>query len=531
MGEHEPHPGIGLVGCGAWGANHLRVWTELGLLRAVCDTEPHRLAAIGVDHPEVELWSSAEELLADPGVDAVVIATPASTHAALAAAAMAAGKDVLVEKPLALDVADAEALVRQADATGAILLVGHVVEYHPAFVALTALVRAGELGTVRYAYSNRLNFGRVRTEESALWSFAPHDLALLLRTLDDYPVDVACHGGAYLSEGVADVNVMNLAFAGGARAHVFVSWLHPFKEHRFIVVGDRQMAIVDDTAPWDCKLRLYPHRVDWLDDGRVPVAHHATAVPVPLDRVEPLRAECEHFVDCVRTRARPLTDGASGLAVLRLIDAGERSLRRGGTPVSLDRTEDQDQNPIHPTAVVDAAADIGAGTRVWHFSHVMGGATIGRDCTLGQNVFVGPGARVGDHVKVQNNVSIYEGVELEDHVFCGPSVVFTNVTHPRSEVDRRGQFEATIVREGATLGANCTIVCGVTVGRYAFVGAGAVVTRDVPDHAEVVGVPARPSGWRCACGDRLTFSDAGQARCPSCDREYRRRDGAVVPDR
>jgi UDP-2-acetamido-3-amino-2,3-dideoxy-glucuronate N-acetyltransferase len=193
--------------------------------------------------------------------------------------------------------------------------------------------------------------------------------------------------------------------------------------------------------------------------------------------------------------------------------------------------QDQDQNPIHPTAVVDAAAAVGAGTRVWHFSHVMGGATIGRDCTLGQNVFVGPGARVGDHVKVQNNVSIYEGVELEDHVFFGPSVVFTNVTNPRSEVDRRGRFESTIVREGATLGANCTIVCGVTVGRYAFVGAGAVVTRDVPDHAEVVGVPARPSGWRCNCGDRLTFSDAGRARCPSCEREYRRRDGTVALDR
>ncbi len=264
MGDRESaRPRIGLLGCGVWGANHLRVWAELGLLGAVCDIDPHRLAAVGADHPDVELRSSAEGLFADPAVDAVVIATPASTHAALAAAAMAAGKDVLVEKPLALEIGDAEALVRQADATGAVLLVGHVLEYHPAFVALTALVRAGELGKVRYAYSNRLNFGRVRTEESALWSFAPHDLALLLRTLDDFPTDVACHGGAYLSEGVADVNVMNLAFAGGARAHVFVSWLHPFKEHRFIVVGERKMAVIDDTAEWPDKLVLYPHQVDW----------------------------------------------------------------------------------------------------------------------------------------------------------------------------------------------------------------------------------------------------------------------------
>ncbi len=523
--ERRPaRPGIGVLGCGSWGSNHLRVWADLGLLRAVFDPDPDRLAAAVDRGPGVDGVSSSDALIAHPAVDAVVVASPAATHATLAASALAAGKDVLVEKPLALDLGQAADLVRRAEEDGLVLMVGHVIEFHPAFAALAAKVKAGELGTVRYAYSNRLNFGRVRTEESALWSFAPHDLAALLRVLDDYPVEVGCHGGAYLSHGVADVTVMTLRFASGVRAHVFVSWLHPVKEHRFVVVGERQMAVIDDGEPWATKLRLYPHRLEWNDVG-VPEARHAAAVPVPIEPVEPLRAECEHFVDCVRSRARPLTDGHSGLQVLRLIDAADRSLRNGGMQMAMDEPR------FHPTAVVDPGAVVGPGTRVWHFTHVMAGATVGRDCTLGQNVFVGGGAVVGDHVKVQNNVSIYDGVDLEDHVFCGPSVVFTNVTTPRSEVDRRAEFRRTLVREGATLGANSTVLCGLTVGRYALVGAGAVVTRDVPDHAEVVGVPARVRGWRCVCGDRLTFSDAGQARCPSCDREYRRQDGTVAPVR
>ncbi len=501
-------PRVAVVGCGSWGGNHLRVWTELGHLAGACDVDPSRLSAVG---PGVTRYESTAAVFADPDVDAVVLATPAPTHGRLARAALEAGKDVLVEKPLALDLAEAEEVVALAEARSRVLMVGHVVEYHPAFVRLGELIRAGELGQVRYAYAHRLNLGRVRTEESALWSFAPHDLSLLLRLLPGRPVDVSGHGGAYLSPGVADVTVMTLRFEGGARAHVFVSWLHPFKEHRFVVVGDRQMAIVDDTKGWDAKLVLYPHRIGWTD-GHVPVAEQAAAVPVPLTPAEPLAEECRHFVDCVRSRREPRTGGGNGLAVLRLLDAGERSLRAGGSPVAVGGGA-----VIHPTAVVDPGAVIGERTRVWHFSHVMAGAVIGEDCTLGQNVFVATRARIGNRVKVQNNVSVYEGVELEDDVFVGPSVVFTNVRNPRAEIDRRGEFAPTLVRRGATLGANSTIVCGVTVGRYAFVAAGAVVTRDVPDHALVAGVPARIQGWRCRCGEPLE-----QDVCRSCGMEAER---------
>jgi UDP-2-acetamido-3-amino-2,3-dideoxy-glucuronate N-acetyltransferase len=184
----------------------------------------------------------------------------------------------------------------------------------------------------------------------------------------------------------------------------------------------------------------------------------------------------------------------------------------------------------HQTAVIDDGARIGDGTRIWHFSHVMGGAVIGRDCNLGQNVMIATGAVVGDRVKIQNNVSVYAGVTLEDDVFCGPSVVFTNVINPRSGVPRRHEYLPTVVRRGATFGANATVVCGRTIGRYAFVGAGAVVTRDVPDYALVIGNPARTSGWMCECGVKLASGPTPppSAVCASCGARYVDRDGGVV---
>jgi UDP-2-acetamido-3-amino-2,3-dideoxy-glucuronate N-acetyltransferase len=180
----------------------------------------------------------------------------------------------------------------------------------------------------------------------------------------------------------------------------------------------------------------------------------------------------------------------------------------------------------HESSYVDEGAVIGAGTRIWHFSHVMAGAVIGERCNLGQNVVVMPGTRIGNNVKIQNNVSIYEGVELEDDVFCGPSCVFTNVINPRAHVSRKHEYKATRVRRGATIGANATIVCGVTLGEYAFIGAGAVVTADVPDYALMVGVPARRVGWTCQCGERLP-APGPQVSCRACGATYQEADGVL----
>lgn len=187
---------------------------------------------------------------------------------------------------------------------------------------------------------------------------------------------------------------------------------------------------------------------------------------------------------------------------------------------------------VHESSYVDEPCEIGEGTKIWHFSHVMAGSKIGRQCNIGQNVVISPGVRIGDNVKIQNNVSVYTGVELEDDVFCGPSMVFTNVTNPRSHVPRKNEYRKTLVKRGASIGANATVVCGHTIGRYAFIGAGAVVTRDVPDFALVVGNPSRLAGWMCNCGVRLDLSadpdNEERTTCSACRAGYVKRDGAVI---
>lgn len=318
--------GIAVVGAGEWGRNHVRVWRELGNLRVVCDTSAERLADL--DAP-VDKTSELEQVLERDDVTAVVVATPASTHARIAVQALGAGKDVLVEKPMALSVEEAEEIAATARAHGAVLGVGHVLEFHPAVLKLHELLSAGELGEIRYLYSHRLNLGRVRIEENALWSFAPHDIALMLRLMGHLPSEVTARGGAYLNPEVADVTLMSMSFPNDVMAHIFVSWLHPYKVHRFVVVGSEQMADFDDTQPWPQKLRLFPHDVE-IADGQVPTARRAEAVPVAINEREPLKAECESFRKAVATRTQPINDADTGIRVLRVLAAGQASLAGSG---------------------------------------------------------------------------------------------------------------------------------------------------------------------------------------------------------
>jgi len=287
------------------------------------------------------------------------------------------------------------------------------------------------------------------------------------------------------------------------------------------------MAVFDDTQT-DTKLVLYPHRIEWID--RVPVARRMEGEAVQLAQKEPLRTECEHFLECIVDRKTPNTDGENGLRVLKVLHAASESLREHGKPVPLAQAPTQ-KYYVDPTAILDQPCEVGEGTKIWHFSHVMSNCHIGEKCNFGQNVHVASGVRIGNNVKIQNNVSVYAGVELEDDVFCGPSMVFTNVLTPRSHVNRRAEYSKTLVKRGASLGANSTIVCGVTVGRFAFVGAGAVVTKDVPDHALMAGVPARRIGWACECGVRLEES-GGTWSCSRCGATFHVQEGAMqrIPD-
>jgi UDP-2-acetamido-3-amino-2,3-dideoxy-glucuronate N-acetyltransferase len=323
---------VGLVGCGYWGKNLARNLHQMASLAWVCDSSPKVLEGARAAYKGVRAARSLDGLLADRGVKAVAIAAPAEQHHALARRCLLAGKDVFVEKPLALRIPEAEELVDLARAKKRVLMVGHILEYHPAIRKLKEFVDSGELGDILHIYSNRLNLGKVRTEENILWSFAPHDISVILLLTGAMPEVATTSGQHYLQHDVADVTMSWLAFPGKTRAHIFVSWLHPFKEQKLVVVGSRKMAVFDDVAK-EGKLRIYDKGIEWRD-GR-PVIRQTAESTLFFPEMEPLREELLHFQDCVRTRRTPRTDGANGLRVLRVLDACQRSIQAGGKPIRL----------------------------------------------------------------------------------------------------------------------------------------------------------------------------------------------------
>lgn len=537
---------VGLAGLGFWGKNLFRNLLEIGALHTACDSCPEVVseyrkkfpalcgsspAVTGADaYPVPNYTTSFEEMLKAPDVRAVAIATPAVTHYEMVKRALLEGKDVFVEKPLALTYQEGEQLVALAKSEGRILMVGHILQYHPAVLKLKELISAGALGKIQYIYSNRLNIGKLRTEENILWSFAPHDISVMLMLFEEEPVKVSAFGGDYLSSSVYDTTLTTLEFRNGVKGHIFVSWLHPYKEQKLIVVGSKAMVVFDDVSKE--KLFLYPHKIEWKD-GKVPIALKAECQVIPFGAGEPLRRELEHFIECVDSKKEPKTNGEEGLRVLRVLEEADKAIGNGKRPSApaspgaeavYSGSRISPSAMLHESAHVDEDVSIGEDVKVWHFSHILKGSAVGRNCVIGQNVVIGPDVTVGDGCKIQNNVSVYKGVTLEDGVFCGPSCVFTNVYNPRAFIERKKEFRSTLVRKGATIGANATIVCGVTVGRYAVVGAGAVVRQNVPDYAVVVGVPAKRIGWACRCGTTLRFKD-DSAICAYCGNEYQMGDG------
>jgi UDP-2-acetamido-3-amino-2,3-dideoxy-glucuronate N-acetyltransferase len=519
---HRPdrtRPRVAVIGAGYWGKNIVRNLAALSALAAVVDRDRSTAQALGAQYGAAVV--GFDEVLADGSIDAVAIATPAVLHYEHAKAALEAGKHVFVEKPLACSLAEAEELVTLAERLDRRLMVGHLLQYHPAFLKLKELVREGRLGRLQYLYSNRLNLGKIRREEDVLWSFAPHDLSMILSLVGEEPDSVEAVGSYHLHERIADVTTTHLSFPGGERAQVFVSWLHPFKEQKLVVVGSEAMAVFDDGAPAESRLTLFPHPIDWHDG--VPSAQKAEPIPVKIENGEPLRAECQHFLDCVETGATPRTDGREGLRVLTVLTRAAASLHGGATQYSHSRQVPPPaarrfpRARIHESVYVDDDVEIGDNTAIWHFSHILGRVKIGVDCVIGQNAVIGPDVTIGRRCKIQNNVSVYKGITLEDGVFCGPSCVFTNVNNPRAEIDRKSEFRPTLVRRGATIGANATILCGHVLGEYSFVAAGAVVTKDVPAFAIVAGVPARRIGWIGHHGEKL----GPDLVCPATGRRYR----------
>jgi len=315
---------IALIGAGYWGKNHLKNLEKMGVLHSVFEPSGNMVLKRKKDFPGVTYVDDESHILNNPEIEGVVIAVPASLHFEMARRYLQAGKDVLVEKPLALTVSEGEELVKIAKKRKRILMVGHILRYHPAVVRLRKLIDAGEIGDIRYIYSNRLNIGKLRIEENVLWSFAPHDISLILMLLnEEEPLKVDAHGGAYVNPGIFDTTLTTLEFANGVKSHIFVNWLHPFKEQKLVVVGSKKMAVFDDVG--EEKLRVYPHKIE-IDEQNIPVARKAESIAVDFEKKEPLREELLHFAQCIKTRETPETDGSEGLRVLRVLEKAQDCL-------------------------------------------------------------------------------------------------------------------------------------------------------------------------------------------------------------
>jgi UDP-2-acetamido-3-amino-2,3-dideoxy-glucuronate N-acetyltransferase len=316
---------IVVVGCGHWGKNLVRNFYELGALAAVCDPN-EELAKKYANEYSVESLSF-EEVINDERIAGIVLAVPAPLHSSMAVAAMNKGKSVFVEKPIAMDEVEAKVMLDSAVENKVQLMVGHLLQYHPVFIALRKLKESGELGSLQYLYSNRLSFGKVRSEEDVIWSFAPHDISMVLSLIGHEPSLVKTESSAILQADIADTATVHMEFISGVKAHVSVSWLHPYKEQKLVVIGDAGMAVFDDTKPWAEKLALYRHQVDVT--GLSPVLIKSEVQYVDVAESEPLKNECEHFMDVVGGRATPLTSGDEGLRVLKVLAAASLSATTG----------------------------------------------------------------------------------------------------------------------------------------------------------------------------------------------------------
>lgn len=514
---------LAVVGCGRWGINHVRTVSRIfpEKLSIVVDSNPEAATRVRTISRDIRFSTSINAVLDDDSIDSVIVATPAETHYTITKDLLEAGKNVLVEKPLTLNSAEARELIQLANEKKLQLMVGHILLYHPGIRMLKQLIDDGKIGKVQYIYSNRLNLGTVRSEENILWSFAPHDIAVIQYLIGKKPIGIEANGAVFLQKDVEDTTLTYLSYPDNIHAHIYVSWIHPFKEQRLVVIGDKGMIVFEDSSPGD-KLKFF--RKGYSRVNGLLEKFDGEFESVYFEEEEPLAVEQKHFFKCVESGQTPLTGGDHAIEVLEILEEAGRKL------MSQKKKQMKKDFYVNEYAVVDDNVEIGEGTKVWHFSHIQSGARIGHHCTLGQNVNVANNVVIGNYVKIQNNVSVYEGVTLEDYVFCGPSTVFTNIKDPRSKYPQAGSkyYVKTLVKEGASLGANSTVVCGVTIGRYAFVGAGSVVTKDVPDFALVVGNPARIVGWVSEAGKKLVFDKNGVAFCEKSQKRYKLENGRVI---
>lgn len=318
---------IAVVGCGHWGKNLVRNFFALGRLFSICDTSTE-IADKYTKQYNVKK-SSFTEIINDPNIRGVVLAVPAYLHASMAIEAMNKNKHVFVEKPLAMNEVEAEAMIATANKNKVQLMVGHLLQYHPIFKMIREFVAAGKIGKINYIYSNRLSFGKVRTEEDVIWDLAPHDISMILSLTGQEPEYISTNSTSILQKNISDTATIHMKFKSGLKSHILVSWLYPYKEHKLVVVGQSAILVFDDTKSWHEKLALYPYEV--VSSKNFINLQNFNVQYLKVIEEEPLRNECQHFVDVVEKDIQPLTDGVEGLRVLKVLSTASQSQTKNET--------------------------------------------------------------------------------------------------------------------------------------------------------------------------------------------------------
>ena len=312
---------IAVIGCGYWGKNLVKNFSELGALSSICD--PNTMIVEQYSKQYNIKKNSFTKIINNPNIKGVVLAVPAHLHASMAIEAMKKGKHLFVEKPLAMSEVEVVSMIATAKKNKVRLMVGHLLQYHPIFKTIKEYVRAGKIGEINYIYSNRLSFGKVRTKEDVIWSFAPHDISMILSLTGQEPEYISTNATSILQKNLADAATIHLQFKSGLQSHISVSWLHPYKEHKLVIVGQSAMLVFDDTKPWHEKMALYPFKV--VSSKNLINLQNTNVQYVKVNEEEPLKNECRHFIDVVEKDIQPLTDGAEGLRVLKVLSAASRS--------------------------------------------------------------------------------------------------------------------------------------------------------------------------------------------------------------
>jgi len=312
---------IAVIGCGHWGKNLVRNFSELGALGAICD--PDNVLADKFSELYQVKSLSFSEIISSENIQGIVLAVPAPLHAEMAIKAMDAGKHVYVEKPLAMNDKEASQMIKKSDKMNVKLMVGHLLQYHPVFIKAREIANSGELGTLNYIYSNRLSFGKIRTEEDVIWSFAPHDISMILSLTNKKPVSIKTESSCILQNSIADKATIHIDFESGLKAHISISWFHPFKEQKLVIIGSKGALVFDDTKSWGEKLAKYSYKIDL--SNKIPELYKSNVEFINVEESEPLKNECQHFIDTIKSSSKPITDGEEGLSVLKVLTAATLS--------------------------------------------------------------------------------------------------------------------------------------------------------------------------------------------------------------